>query len=196
MQGKTVNQLTGDWRRPWIASRGSLHQPAWPVQLSETHAHPPATPEGKGTAGPPGLARTGDPAAPLPAAHHSITPPAGSSPWPHTALRSTASLSLATGPTGATCTPLGRGSLHIPPSDRYLKYPGSPPFLPPSSATAARTGVAGEVPDCSASSCLPLARGHAPCPGRTCTLETLLFLSRSCQGHGDCSPLPPGVPRT
>lgn len=107
LQGKMVNQLTGDWRRPWIASRGSLHQPAWPVQLSETHAHPPAIPEGKGTAGPPGLARTGDPAA-----HHSITPPAGSSPRPHTALWSTASLSPATAPrvppphlwAGARCT--------------------------------------------------------------------------------------------
>lgn len=41
-------------------------------------------------------------------------------------------------------TPLGRGgSLHIPHSDGYLKYTGSPPFLPPSSATAAGTGEAG-----------------------------------------------------
>lgn len=192
-----VNQLTGDWRRPWIASHGSLHQPAWPVQLSETHAHPPAIPEGKRTAGPPGLARTGDPAAPSRQHTTVLTPPAGSSPRLHTALGSTEHR-CPRPPTPRVPPPhhWAGGLLHIPASDRYLKYPGSPPFLPPLSATAARTGVAGEVPDFSASSCLPLARGHAPCPGRTCTLETSLFLSRSCQGHGDCCPLPPGVPRT
>lgn len=124
-----VNQLTDGWRRPWTASRGSLHQPAWPVQLSETTRKPTRHPSGaKAPLGHLDLHGLG-PARTRQLPHRSITP-AGSSPWPHTALRSTAS--PAPGPTGCHVrTPGQGGSLHTPPSDCYLKYTGSPPFLAP-----------------------------------------------------------------
>lgn len=49
----------------------------------------------------------------------------------------------------------------------------------------------------SSASCLPVARGHVPCPGRTNTLEAMLFLSRSrLSWEGTAAPFAtPGSPQ-
>lgn len=127
-----VNPRTGGWRRPWTASRGSLHQPAWPVQLSETPRKPTCCPlRAKAPLGHPGLHGLGlatTQQLPLLAAHRSI-PPAGSSPRPHTALRSTAS-PCPQPRGGATYAPLGRAGLAAHPTLRLLFKTHGEPTLP------------------------------------------------------------------
>lgn len=132
-----ANQLTGGWRRPWTASRGSSRQPAWPVQLSETPheatRHPLRAKAPLGYLGLHGLgpARSQQPPArgsaaqyyprrQLAAAAHCLTE--HRFPCPQTlAMR------------GATYAPPGEeggSSPHVPPFYCYLKYTGKPPFLP------------------------------------------------------------------
>jgi len=178
LQGRTANQLTGGWRRAWTASRGSSRPPAWPAQLSEMPREATCPPRRAKAPRPPGLAWTGPGNTPQ---HY----PAGSSPRPHAALRSTAS--PATGCHDRSPGP-GRGdSPHTPPSDCYLNYAGSPLLLPPRQ-------LRGHVLGCSASSRLPLARGLCPVPGGPALWNPRRFCPGAAWAIGDCCPLPPGAP--
>lgn len=112
-----ANQRTGDWRRPWTASRGSLHQPAWPAQLSEKpHRATRYTLEDKGTAelhvgsqrlGPAnGPAHSSTAASPPPAARRGRTLPYGAPlPLPPAPAMRGATHAPTPGRGGARCTP-------------------------------------------------------------------------------------------
>lgn len=174
LQGKMASQRTGDWRRPWTASHGSSPQPAWPARLSEmprrATRHPSRTRAllgcawaRKGWAQPtalPTAALGHHPRRQLAAAAHCLTEHR----FPCPEHQPCGGHARTPGRGGARCTP------H--PSTAIENTQGTFVLQLLIGAAGRRTGFL-------SASCLPVARGRVPFPGRTRTLEAMLFLSRS-----------------